>query len=440
MKKLTMLLCLIMALVSLSALAEDADTTPSLWPAYDPETGLWGYIREDGTWGIEAQWETALSFRNGYAIVNQGKDAYGIIDERGAYIFQPVYDYVTCGTIGYDTWVDNDVYVIYDNSLCGWFDTESGYISGLCWEHVESWDDSPYVIAGVGDKETFVHRATGKRLLPLQDMSTYGFYDGYALCDVEDGRDFVVDLEGNIAYLPEGLLPDDVYLSEGLLLVEDANGLHGYVDAAGQVVIAPQYDDGGLFQHGYTVVEKNGERLLIDRDNRVIATGWYNVCGAWADGGIAVEGDDCWAVLNQDGTERFRIDVEPYEYAKGVVICPPLVEDGPFWVGYWYGGVGTDYGLMTADGTWLVDADDGANSFYLSDDMFSDDPMGWHAAWYQDGFGYIDGAGNTVLPFIYEDAGHFEGALAWVTLDASTEGYINRAGEIVYRWPIQDSR
>lgn len=110
MKKLTALLCLVLALVSLSALAADAETTPTLWPAYDPETGLWGYITEDGAWGIAPQYKSALRFRNGYAIVDMGEDAEGLIDETGAYIFQPVYDLVTWGTIGFDSWVYNDVY------------------------------------------------------------------------------------------------------------------------------------------------------------------------------------------------------------------------------------------------------------------------------------------------------------------------------------------
>ncbi len=438
MKKLTMLLCLIMALVSLSALAAEAETTPSLWPAYDPETGLWGYIREDGAWGIMPQYENAYCFRNGYAIVDMGEDAEGLINEKGAYIFQPVYDLIDWGTIGFDAWVCNDVCIIYDGDLCGWFDTESGYISGLCWEHVESWDDSPYVIAGVAGKKTFVNRATGKRLLPLMDMFSYGFSEGLALCwEGDEGPYFVVDMEGNILRLPEGLNATDWYCQEGLLVVEDVNGLIGYVDTAGNVVIAPQYEDGGLFRDGYAVVEKNGESLLINRENRVIATGWLNVCGAWADGGIAVEGDDCWAVLNQDGTERFRVAVEPYDYAKGVITYPPLVENGPWWVGYWYGGVGICFGLMTAEGEWLHDADIPGEYFVISNEMFSDDPMGWHAAWHQGSYGYIDGAGNTVLPFIYEDAGHFEGALARVLLwwDA-TEAYINRSGEIVYQWPM----
>ena len=381
MKKLTALICLVLALVSLSALAADAETTPTLWPAYDPVTGLWGYIREDGTWGIASQWETALSFRNGYAIVNQDEDAYGIIDEGGAYIFQPVYDYVTCGTIGYDTWVYNDVCLIYDGDLCGWFDTESGYISGLCWEHVESWDDSPYVIAGVGNRCTFVNRATGKRLLSLMDMFSFGFSEGLALCrEGDEGPYFVVDLAGNILQLPEGLNATDWYCQEGLLVVENADGLYGYVDTAGQVVIEPQYEDGGLFHDGYAVVEKDDEYLLIDRENHVIATGWEYVCGAWADDGIVVEGDDCWAVLNQDGTVRFRIELTPYEYGRFVRTHEPLTEEGPWWVQYRYPAVGSNFGLMTADGAWLVDANDGNNCFYLSNEMFSDDPMGWHAA------------------------------------------------------------
>lgn len=150
MKQLTTLICLAMALVSLSALAADADTETSLWPACDPVTGLWGYIDAQGAWGIKPEYRNAYEFCNGYAIVDMGEDAEGLIDETGAYILQPVYDLIDWGTIGLDTWMCNEVYLIYDDRLCGWFDTESGFISGLYWEDLSSWDDSPYVIAGVG--------------------------------------------------------------------------------------------------------------------------------------------------------------------------------------------------------------------------------------------------------------------------------------------------
>ena len=70
--------------------------------------------------------------------------------------------------------------------------------------------------------------------------------------------------------------------------------------------------------------------------------------------------------------------------------------------------------------------------------MFSDDPMGWHAGGYDGKWGFFDGAGDMVLPSIYEDAGHFEGALARVKFDSFSEGYINRSGEVVYQWPMPE--
>lgn len=438
MKKLTALLCLVLALVSLSALAAEAETETTLWPAYDPVTGLWGYITEDGAWGIEPQYRHAYDFINGYAAVgmNDHFTASGIIDETGAYIFQPAY-FVERGEVGYDTWVYNDVYILEKDEKWGWFDTESGYISGLCWTYVASYDNSPYVIASVGDMTTFVNRATGERLLPLMDVFTYGFREGVAVTWLEEERKTVlIGVDGSITELPEGIGAADWYICDGLLLVKDGNQRYGYVDVHGNVVIEPQYTSAWNFSHGYGAVEKDGERLLINRENRVIATGWDYICGSWGDGGIAVGGDDCWAVLNPDGTERFRIELEPYEYGRFVVTYEPLAEDSPCWVEYRYPAVGSDFGLMTAEGKWICQADTGADGVVLADEMFSDDPMGWHAAWHQGKWGFIDGAGSTVLPFIYEDAGHFDGPLARVQFDASTEAYINRAGEIVYQWPM----
>ena len=98
MKKLTVLICLVMALVSLSAPMAAADPETTLWPAYDPETGLWGYIDEQGAWGIAPQWERAYHFHGGCAIVDtkdvpswQGESTQGIIDETGVYLLEPAY-------------------------------------------------------------------------------------------------------------------------------------------------------------------------------------------------------------------------------------------------------------------------------------------------------------------------------------------------------------
>ena len=258
MKKLIPLIWLVLALVSLSALSADAETTPTLWPAYDPVTGLWGYITEDGAWGIAPQYRHAYDFINGYATVgmNDHFTASGIIDEKGAFIFQPVY-FVDRGEVGYDTWVYNDVYILEKDEQWGWFDTESGYISGLCWTYVASYDDSPYVIASVGDMTTFVNRATGERLLPLMDMFTYGFCEDVAVTWLEEERETVlIGVDGSITHLPEGIDAADWYICDGLLLVKDENQRYGYVDVHGNVVIEPQYTSARKFSHGYGAVEK----------------------------------------------------------------------------------------------------------------------------------------------------------------------------------------
>ncbi|MBR3763435.1 MAG: WG repeat-containing protein [Clostridia bacterium] len=429
MKKLLALFSVVLALLALVTYAVAEET--SLWPAYDGESGRWGYIREDGVWGIAPQYAQAQRFVNGYAIVKVD-GAEGIIDETGRYVIPPEYA-IWEGTIGVDGREGNGVFVMERDGRCGWFDTQSGFISGLMWQYVESWDDSPYVLAGINrDLSTFVHRATGERLLPWQDMFSYGFREGVAVVSLGDEETVLVALDGSVTRLPEGIDAPYGEVADGMLLVTDENGLYGYVGLDGQIAIKPQYTEASDFNSGYAVVN---DGLLIDREGHVIAEGVLSVCGPWADGGVAVELPGwCWAALNADGTERFRIPVEAYPYAKGVLTRPPLAEGGPWWVGYWYGGVGIDFGLMTAEGEWLVDADDNDACLCLDNEGFSGDPMGWQGTGY--GGGYVDAYGNEVFPAQWYYAEHFDGALArvWFDEDWTAAGYINRDGEMVYQW------
>ncbi len=100
MKKLLALFTVILGLVSPSALTADAETAPTLWPACDPATGLWGYITADGAWGIAPQYTGAGHFHDGCAIVSVGEpedpalyylEDAGIIDETGAFLLEPEY-------------------------------------------------------------------------------------------------------------------------------------------------------------------------------------------------------------------------------------------------------------------------------------------------------------------------------------------------------------
>lgn len=55
------------------------------------KNGKWGYVNEGGKWVIKAKFDLAKAFINGTAIVKVG-DKYGIIDEKGSYVYTPVLD------------------------------------------------------------------------------------------------------------------------------------------------------------------------------------------------------------------------------------------------------------------------------------------------------------------------------------------------------------
>ncbi len=89
-KRWTVLLTLILALVSLSALALGEDTETTLWPACDPITGLWGYITEDGAWGntvLPFFYAAAEPFDGSLARVRFDESTEGYINRSGEAVY-----------------------------------------------------------------------------------------------------------------------------------------------------------------------------------------------------------------------------------------------------------------------------------------------------------------------------------------------------------------
>lgn len=440
MKRLTMLICLVLALVSLSALAADAETTPILWPAYDPETGLWGYITEDGAWGIEPQWERAYHFHGGCAIVDtmdvdswEGECTQGIIDETGAYLLEPEY-YIVDASCYYGV---GEVYLV--NRLdevwtSGWFNIPNRYFSGLRWMECYVTNKTPYILinndyalSGLAD------RATGEVVVPVEYSYT-GLYDwsienGFIVAE-RDGTDGceLIEIDVGPVELPEGVYLDYVVeVSDGLVIYRNEDGLYGYINTEGEIVIPAQFDSAFDFRDGYAQVGLLDEvdvHAIIDRSGNVVVSG-VDVYYGMVAGALCVEWpDDTWGLVETDGAVRCRhtlpqdaCDAWLWEFS----------EDGPLWVEYCLSDDEYLWGLMSREGELL--GEPRWSSVSCSDDFVAVCEDG---AW-----GFVDLYGNTVLPFIYEDASHFEGALARVMLDESTEGYINRSGEVVYSWRME---
>jgi hypothetical protein len=71
------------------------DEGPPLYPM--PDNGRWGYVTRDGEWAIEPRWLRAEPFSEGRAAVNNN-GRWGIIDREGRYVLAPVLRSSTYGS------------------------------------------------------------------------------------------------------------------------------------------------------------------------------------------------------------------------------------------------------------------------------------------------------------------------------------------------------
>lgn len=451
MKKLTALLCLVLALVSLSASMADADTETPLWPAYDPVTGLWGYITEDGSWGIEPQYTQAYHFHDGCAIVDMAEHAHadtpteGIIDETGAYLLEPEYhvdDAVCWDGAG-------DIYLVWRHEdkgfRMGWFNIPNRYFSRLRWTECYAWSETPYIlinddygVSGLAD------RATGEIVVPMEYSYT-GIYDwgidgGFIVAQRDDTRACeLIEIGWGVVELPEGVVIDYYPgVSEGLIAFEQ-DGLHGYLNTEGEIVIPAQFDSAERFMDGYAEVgllEEVRTSSIIDRDGNVVISGLDVYYGMVADALFVEWPDGTWGLVEPDGTIRCRHTLP--EEVFDVFWLYEFTQDGPLWVEYALGDDEYLCGLMSREGELLGEPQWTQVFFRQPEEPWVTVCEGgfWDWADYVGTWGYADAYGKIVLPVVYEEAELFRGALARVQFDASTEGYINRSGEIVYQWPM----
>ncbi len=438
---------LILFLLPLFALAE----APTLWPACDGETGLWGYIDEEGAWQIEPQFYYAADFNGGCAIVDMSPDEFawpgqqGFIDESGAFLLEPVYYVFDSGTGGAEF---PEIYFVMDvtaddeNSM-GWFNIPNRYFSGLHWFECVAWAETPYVMVFKDRLAGLADRATGEIVLPLEYVDTsvydYGTESGFVIATRADtGVDELIELGVGPVALPEGVTVDyGDRIGDGLLPYSQADGLMGYLNTKGEIVIPARYTSAGAFVDGYAqVCHDIEESFIIDRTGREIMRiqghPWHTqYCGMVGDSLFIRWEDGSWGLATQEGEVIFRSELTRGYDTWLYEVAP----DSPLWVQHSLGDEEYAWGLVSRTGEILQEP-----TWHLFGDALSDDPMGWQAVSRTEGeWRYVDAGGETVLPGLYRRAGHFKGALARVQFSESEEGYINRSGEVVCRWNLGDA-
>jgi len=182
-----------------------------------------GYVDAAGRVVIPFQYEWAARFHEGRATVAvDGK--FGLIDSRGSWVVPP-----------------------------GKYDVVGSVNDGRC-------------TFRVGDKWGILDR-DGVVMVPprYRQLTSYG--DGRCLAEYDESRYACLDLNGQVCFkLPRGAEAvgwerGGSTFEDGLVRIEFspplAEGLYGYVDTTGRVVVEPIYSQAGDFSEGLAPVSKN---------------------------------------------------------------------------------------------------------------------------------------------------------------------------------------
>jgi len=436
---------LLLLLLPLTAFAEG-----ELYPARG-DNGLYGYINAQAEWVIAPQYDGASGFRGDYAvawILPEGADpedwydldCEGVIDRSGNWVVLPEYTFHGGQSREWFGGKDEGIWLVTQwstgNDLEGFFDIPSGTFSGLRWYPVWHWCSDSRLIPVV-ESETYLagyaDRSTGEVVIPYQYYSVdpANFNDGIATVALsdEDGMEtspwHLINEQGETIPLPEGYQSDYANdFSCGRIAVVSPEGLWGFADREGKLVIPAQFRYAYQFCEGFAEVTfLEGDSGYIDVDGNVLARGFANTFSfrngyaeVWLSGHNALDKVTAW--IN----------------TKGEIV--PFMDSDRFYP-------------ISEDRIWMRTDKEYSAPYHLLDgegNILTSEPydlMEMESWSFEEGlqavrnaerkWGYIDLNGQVEIPFIYNAAYAFEGELAKVRL-GDRVGYIDRTGNVVYMW------
>lgn len=205
-----------------------------------------------------------------------------------------------------------------------------------------------------------------------------------------EGRAFVFNQENDWTYIdllgkvkrtentPELREIEESTFSDGLALIKNRGGSHGFINHDGEPVIAPQFSAAKAFSEGYAAVKISDRWGYIDKNKVFAINPKYIAAGHFSEGLAPVrENTNTWGYTNR----------------KGEMVIAPQFEDAR--------AFSQGRAAVMLNGRW----------------------------------GYIDTAGAWILDAEFAEVGDFQLGLGRIRLDvgeASRYGYVDRAGRYVW--------
>ncbi len=241
----------------------------------------------------------------------------------------------------------------------------------------------------------------------------------------------------NAPSIPVSQIPTEA-VDDALYLVRD-NGLYGYVNSKGEIVIKPQFEFAYDFSENLAMIRDNEKLAYIDRSGNIVLQTDY-VAGESFQEGLAVVVKDGYGFINKN----VKTIVEPqYDYALGfsegmavvtkdgksgfidktgkLVIEMKYDNAGSFKEGLAKVSIGSKNYYINPNGeiTLTVDAE-----------MVYDFSEGMALIRKNEKYGFIDNKGQIIVQPIYEEARGYSEGLAAVSLNERW-GYIDKKGDMI---------
>lgn len=242
-------------------------------PFQDPDSELFGYLAQDGSVAVEAQFETAGRFENGAARASaDGK--LGLIDTGGRWLIEPEYDYLEVGGSACVGLIGREAFVVFGGDYAESFRVEgAGLEAALVGE-------CPVLLR---DGRMYVYNMKGELILETEQSATLlPGLDGQLILSDGDWGSNSVSLVGRDGVRAERadqhLIPLDggryafvrmnvaSYYSEVLEEIRhsvDYDSLrYGMIDSAGNEILPAEYlEIRALGNRRYLTVAEDGLRV-----------------------------------------------------------------------------------------------------------------------------------------------------------------------------------
>ena len=251
-----------------------------------------GLIDKKGNWVIQPIFDNIWQHPNGYieASIN---DKWGFIDKKGNWVIEPLFDTI---------WQSSDGYIRASiNDKVGSIDKKGNWVIQPLFDSIGNFEDG-VATASINDKWGLIDKKGNWVIQPLFDFIN-DFKNGLATAEM-NGKWGVIDKKGNWVIQPLYASIND--FKDGLATAE-MNDKRGVIDKKGNWVIQPLFDSIDDFEDGLATAEINGKFGFIDKKGNWVIQPIYD---------IPHDDDDVYEWDDDDGPsmkfERRTFDPELY--------------------------------------------------------------------------------------------------------------------------------